>query len=89
MPYCLHSEVVYKCSCGRCNAAYYGETWRHLSVRVGKHSGASSLSTKRSESRKSKSMAVKERMPFCDHIVSIEDLKNLATSDSDFYDKVK
>ena len=35
MPYCLRSNVVYKFSCGRYNATYYGETCRHLSVRVG------------------------------------------------------
>ena len=28
-------------------------------------------------------------MLFCDHIVSIDDFKILATSDSDFHDKVK
>ena len=32
MSYCLGSNVVYKCSCGRCNATYYGTKCRHLSV---------------------------------------------------------
>ena len=87
MPYCLRSNVVYKFSCGRCNATYYGETCRHLSVRVGKYSGVSPLTRKKSKSKKS--TAVKDYMLFCDHIVSIDDFKILATSDSDFHVKVK
>ena len=87
MPYCLHSNIVYKFSCGRCNATYYGETCRHLSVRVGEHSVVSTLTGKKSKSKKS--TAVKDHMPFCDHIVSIDDFKILATSDSDFHVKVK
>ena len=86
MPYCLRSNVVYKFSCGRCNATYYGETCRHLSVRVGKHSGVSPLG--KSQSQK-KSTAVKDHTLLCDHIVSIDDFKSLATSDSDFHVKVK
>ena len=53
MPYCLRSNVIYKFSCGRCNATYYGETCRHLSVRVGKYSGVSPLTRKKSKSKKS------------------------------------
>ena len=87
MPYCLRSNGVYKFSCGRCNANYYGETCRHLSVRVGEHSDVSLLTGKKSKSKKS--TAVKDHMLFCDHIVSIDDFKILAISDSDFYVKVK
>ena len=47
MPYCLRSNVVYTFSCGRCNATDYGETCRHLSVRVGKHLGISPLTGKK------------------------------------------
>ena len=32
---CLHSNIVYKFACGRCNAAYYSETCCHFKVRVG------------------------------------------------------
>ena len=85
MPYCLRSNVVYKFSCGRCNATNYGETYRHLSVRVGEHSGVSPLTGKKSKCKKS--TAVKDHMLFCDHIVSIDVFKILATSNSDF--KVK
>ena len=87
MPYYLRSDVVYKFSCGRCNAIYYGETCRHLSVRVGEHSGVSPFTRKKSKSKKS--TAVKDHKLFCDHIVSIDDFKILATSDSDFHVKVK
>ena len=34
MVYCLRSNVVYKFSCGRCNATYYGETCRHLRIEL-------------------------------------------------------
>ena len=87
MPYCLRSNVVYKFSCGRCNATYYGETCRHLSVTVGERAGVSTLTGKKSKSKKS--TAVKDHMLFCDHIVSVDDFKILATSDSDFHVKIK
>ena len=87
IPYCLRSNVVYKFSYGRCNATYYGETCRHLSVRVGVHLGISPLTGKKSKSKKS--TAVKDHILFCDHIVSIDDFKIFATSDSDFHVQVK
>ena len=43
VPFNLRSNVVYKFSCGRCHATYYGENCRHLNIRVGEHSGVSSL----------------------------------------------
>ena len=87
MPYCLRSNVVYKFSCGRCNATYYGETCWHLSIRIGKNSGVLPLTGKKSKSKMS--TAVKCHKLFCDHIVSIDDFKILTTSDSDFHVKVK
>ena len=80
MPYCWRSNVVYKFLCSRCNATYYSETCRHLSVGVGEHSGVSPLTGKKSKSKKS--TAVKDHMLFCDHIVSIDDFK---TSDSEVF----
>ena len=76
MPYCLGSKVICKFLCDGCNATYYDETCRHLSVRDGEHSGVSPLTGKKSKSKKS-------------HIVSIDDFKILATSDLDFHVKVK
>ena len=34
VPFNLRSNVVYKFSCGRCNATYYGETCRHLNIEL-------------------------------------------------------
>ena len=74
---CLHSNIVYKFVCGRCNAAYYSETCRHLKVRVGEHSDMSSLTNKRS---KSKNLAAdKVNMLMCDHVVSFDKFKLLAS----------
>ena len=87
MPYCWRSNVVYEFLCGRCNATYYSETYRHLSVRVGEHSGVSPLTGKKSKSKMS--MAVKDHMLLCHNVVSIDGFKILATSDSDFHVKVK
>ena len=53
IPLCLRCNIVYKFTCGRCNATYYGETCRHFKVRVGEHSGISPLTNKRSKSKKS------------------------------------
>ena len=83
----LRSNVVYKFSCGRCNATYYGETCRHLSIRVGEHSGVSPLTGKKSKPKTT--TAIKDHMLFCDHVVSLEDFKILASSNSEFHLKIK
>ena len=83
----LRSNVVYKFSCGRCNTTYYGETCRHLNIRVGEHSGVSPSTGKKSEAKTT--TAIKDHMPFCDHVVSIEDFKILASSNSEFHFKIK
>ena len=87
VPFNLRSNVVYKFSCGRCNATYYGETCRHLNVRVGEHSGISPLTGKKSKARKT--TAVKDHMLFCDHVVSLDDFKILTSSNSEFHLKIK
>ena len=78
----LGSNVVYKFSCGRCNATYYGETCRHLNIRVGEHSGVSPLTGKKSKTKTT--TAIEDHMLFCDHVVSLEDFKILASSNSEF-----
>ena len=78
MPFNLHSNAVYKFSHGRCNAT-------HFNVRIGEHSGVSS-----GKKLKSKiTTAVKNHMFCCDHLVSLKDLKNLASSNSELHLRIK
>ena len=87
VPFNLRSNVVYKFSCGRCNATYYGETCRHLNIRVGEHSGVSPLTAKKSKAKTT--TAIKNHMLFYDHVVCLEDFKILASSNSEFHLKIK
>ena len=87
VPFNLRSNVVYRFSCGRCNATYYGETCRHFNVRVSELSGISPLNGKKSKARKTN--AVKDHMLFCNHIVSFDDFKILTSSNSEFHLKIK
>ena len=84
---CLRSNIVYKFTCGRCNATYYGETCRHFKVRAGEQSGISPLTKKRSKLKKIK--AVKDHMFICDQPVSFDNFKVLASSNSEFHLKIK
>ena len=67
VPFNLHSNVVYKFSCGKCNATYCGETCRHLNIRVGKHSGSPLIGKKL---KVEKTTAIKDHMLLSDHVVS-------------------
>ena len=42
IPHLHRSSLVYKYTCGSCNAAYIGKTSRHLQTRVDEHHGISS-----------------------------------------------
>ena len=55
--------------------------------RVGEHSGVSPLTGKKSKTKKT--TAIKDHMLFCDHVVSLEDFKILASSNSEFHLKIK
>ena len=59
----LLTNVVYKFLCGRCNATYYSNTCRHLNIRVGEHSGVSSLTGKK--------LKAKTTTAIKDHITAI------------------
>ena len=41
LPTMLCSGIVYKYSCGECNATYVGKSQRHLKTRVSEHRGVS------------------------------------------------
>ena len=66
---------------------YYGETFRHLNISVGKHLGVSLLTGKKSKA--TTVTAIKNHMLFCDHIVSLEDFKIMASSNSEFHLNIK
>ena len=83
MPLCLRSNIVYEFARGRCNATYYGETCHHFKVRV----GISPLTNKRSKSKKS--TAVKDHMLMYNQLVSLDDFKALASSNSAFHLNIK
>ena len=87
VPLCLRSNIVYELTCGRCNSTYYGEKCCHVKVRFGEHSGISPLTNKRSKSKKS--TTVKDHMLICNQLVSFDDFKVLASSNSEFRLKIK
>ena len=49
VPFNLRSNVVYKFSCGRCNATYYGKTYLHFNIRAGELSSVSPLTREKLE----------------------------------------
>ena len=52
IPLCLHSNIVYKFGCGRCNNIYHTQNWRDFKVRAAEHSGILPLTNKCSKSKK-------------------------------------
>ena len=86
IPWCLHSNIVYKFTCSRCNANYYCETCRHFKVRGGEHSGISPLTNERHKSKSS--TAIKDHMLICDQPVT-NDFEVIASSKSKFHLKIK
>ena len=58
-----------------------------MNITVGEHSGVSPLTGKKSKAKTT--TAIKDHMLFCDHTVSLEDFKILASSNSEFHLRVK
>ena len=87
IPFYLRSTIIYTFVCGGCNATYYGGTCHQFKVRVGEHSGISSLTNKRSKSKKS--TAVKNHMLMYNQPVLFDDFKVRASSNSKFHLKIK
>ena len=73
--------------CGRCNATYYSKTCCHFKVRVGEHSSISPLTNKQPKSKKS--TAIKDHMLMGNQPVSFDNFEVLASSNSEFYLKIK
>ena len=56
-------------------------------IRVCENSRISPLTGKKSKAKTN--AAIKDHMLLCDHVVSLEDIQILASSNSDFYLKIK
>ena len=84
---CLCSNIIYKFACGRCNTTCYDKSCRYFNLRVCEHSGTSPLTNKPAKSKKL--IAVKGHMLMCDQLVCFDDFKVLASSNFEFYLKIK
>ena len=87
LPSDLVSGVVYKYTCGRCNSAYYGETDRHLKVRLGEHIGISPLTFKKT--KPSKESVIRDHLLNCNNIASFEEFTILTKENNKFVLEIK
>ena len=65
----LTSGLIYKFQCGFCSESYYGESVRHLNVRIGEDIGISPFTEKKV---KPKCSAVSDHLLLCNHSPSFE-----------------
>ena len=82
LPSDLVSGVVYKYMWGSCNSTCYGETDRHLRVRLGEHIGISPLTFK--ETKPSKESAICDHLLNCKIIPSFEECTILTNRNNKF-----
>ena len=87
LPSYLMSGVVYKYTCGSCNASYIGKTKRHTHHRFCEHAGRSPLSGKLLKGQQS--TTVRDHMLVCDTSVNSDDFKIIGADSYDFYLKIK
>ena len=82
MPDPLRSSVIYKYSCGNCNATYIGKTLRNLSIRTDEHKGISF----RTKLRLSKPMlsAIREHAEQYDHLIQTNNFTILDHARNDY-----
>ena len=82
----LLSGVVYKFSCGCCNASYIGQTMRHLKVRASEHIGISALTGNRVQPTLT---AISDHLLFCPYDASFDDFVILTTCSNSFQLELK
>ena len=71
----------------RCNTSYYGETDRHLKIRLGEHISISPLTFKKVKSSSKSSIC--DHLLFCNHDPSFDDFTILAQGTNKFLLEVK
>ena len=84
----LLSGLVYKYKCGGCNANYYGNTKRHLKVRICEHLGISYLTKKKVKIDNNKLTATQGHLLCCNYSPSFEDFSVLTRESNDFKLKI-
>ena len=82
LPSDLMSGVVYKYTCDRCNSTYYGETDRHLKVRMGEDIGISLLTFKKT--KPSKENAIRDHLLNYNNIPSFEEFTIFTNGNNKF-----
>ena len=87
IPETLRSSLIYKFTCGSCNASYIGKTFRHMKVRVSEHRGVSPRTGKALQGTMSTS--VRDHMLTCDHRVVWEDFSVLGNESNNFLLELK
>ena len=87
IPKTLLSGVVYKLSCGGCNATYIGKIKRHFKKRVSEHIGVSALTGKVLKGQQSES--VRDHMLDLDHVVNLDDFILMTPDNSDYLLQIK
>ena len=73
--------------CGRYNASYYGETDRHLKIRLEEHIGISPLTFKKV--KLSAKSSIHDYLLFCNHDRSFDDFTILAQGTNKFLLEIK
>ena len=78
----LMSYVVCQFQCGRCSASYYGETDRHLNIRLGEYIGISPLTFKKV--KLSAKSSIRDHLLFCNNDSSFDDFTILTQRTNKF-----
>ena len=87
IPKALLSGIVYKFSCGGCNATYIGKTKRHFKKRVSEHIGVYALTVNVLQGQQY--TAVRDHMLDCDHVGNPNDFILMTSDNSDLLRSVR
>ena len=89
IPLHIRSFVMYKYTCGSCNATYIGKTKRHFKVRMCEHLGISYRTGKPLKYDKRKTTAVREHMRCENHVSDFTNFKVLGYAKNDYTLQIK